>query len=156
VGLYFSVLLASYLLVFFNALSILYGWGIIPVAASFFVGWCLVEEEVDTVVKINIACFFLHAGIIIGLLNVPLVYDAFWSLVYEVSKQSPFLGTTYPEASIIGIIFAYYILNIPWGITASFIGGTIREYSSDIIAVCTYLVKKMKQIIEKAVSKVRR
>jgi len=47
-------------------------------------------------------------------------------------------------------------MQVPLGIAVSLVGTAVKEDSSDIIAVCTHLVKKAKQIIEQAVSKVRR
>lgn len=117
VSFYFSVLLASYLLAAFNQFYTLYGWLLIPAVANFFVGYLV--READTATKIIIASFFLHAGIIIGLLNVPLVYNAFWFT----------LLTYHSGAYIASLFFVYYILNIPLGIGVLFIGGTVREYN---------------------------
>jgi len=133
-SLYFAVLLVSYFLgEFLYPFFTPYGWLLIPVVASFFVGYSV--EEVDTATKIIIACLSLNTGIVFGWLNVSSDYDAFLS---------------------IPLIVSYYTTHIVLGVTASAIGITVREDSGDVIAICVHLVKKMKQIIEKLLGMVRR
>ena len=130
-SLYFSVLLVSYLLGQFYPFFTPYGWLLIPVVANFWVGYLV--REVDSAVKMIIECLSLQTIIVFGWLNVSPVYDAFLS---------------------IPTIASYYIVNIALGIPVSLIGITVREYSSNIIAVCVHLVIKMKQIIKRLSSKV--
>jgi len=123
---YFSVLLVSHLLGFVYPFLTPYCWFVIPIVANFFVGYLV--KEVEPAIKIIIACLSLHTSIVFGWLNVSSDYDAF---------------------SSIPIIVSYYTLHIVLGVTLSFVGITVREYSSSIIAVSVRLVKKIKQIIEK-------
>jgi len=128
---YFFVLLVSYLLGFLYPFFTPYGWFLIPIVANFFVGYLV--KEVDTAVKIIIACLSLNTGIVFGWLSVSSGYDAFLS---------------------IPLLASYYTLHIVLGIAVSLIGTTVREYSNYIIDVSVRLVKKIKQIIEKRSSKV--
>ena len=128
---YFFVLLVSYLLGFLYPFFTPYGWFLIPIVANFFVGYLV--REVDTAVKIIIACLSLNTGIVFGWLSVSSGYDAFLS---------------------IPLLASYYTLHIVLGIAVSLIGTTVREYSNYIIDVSVRLVKKIKQIIEKRSSKV--
>ena len=130
---YFSVLLVSYLLGHFYPFFTPYGWLLVPVVANFWVGYLV--REVDTATKIIIACLSLHTGIIFVLLNFSSVEDDFVAMPTFVS---------------------YCTIHIVLGITVSCVGITVRDYSSYIIAVSVCLVKKMKQIIERLLSKVRR
>jgi hypothetical protein len=131
-GLYLSVLLFSYLLGHFYPFFALYGLFFVPVVANFWVGYLI--KEVDTVIKVIVVGFFLQAVILL-----PLLYS---------SISDVFIGMV--------TISSYDVLQVPLGITVSFVGATVREDSDNIIAVCTHFEKKMKQTIEKAVSKVRR
>jgi fluoride ion exporter CrcB/FEX len=128
-SLYFAILLVSYLLGFFYPFFTPYGWLLIPVVASFFVGYLV--KEVDTAIKIIIVCLSLNTGIVFGWLIFSSIDDAFLSLP---------------------TIASYYTFHIVLGVTASAIGIAVREDSGDIIAVFVHLVKKMKQIIEKLLS----
>jgi len=128
---YFFVLLVSYLLGFLYPFFTPYGWFLIPIVANFFVGYLV--REVDTAVKIIIACLSLNTGIVFGWLSVSSGYDAFLS---------------------IPLLASYYTLHVVLGIAVSLIGTTVREYSNYIIDVSVRLVKKIKQIIEKRSSKV--
>jgi len=128
---YFFVLLVSYLLGFLYPFFTPYGWFLIPIVANFFVGYLV--KEVDTAIKIIIACLSLNTGIVFGWLSVSSGYDAFLS---------------------IPLLASYYTLHIVLGIAVSLIGTTVREYSNYIIDVSVRLVKKIKQIIEKRSSKV--
>jgi len=75
---YFFVLLVSYLLGFLYPFFTPYGWLLIPVVANFFVGYLV--KEVDTAIKIIIACLSLNTGIVFGWLSVSTGYDAFLSI----------------------------------------------------------------------------
>ncbi len=153
---YFFVLLVSYLLAVFYPFFTPYGWFVIPVVANFFVGY--LAEEVDTAAKIIIACFFLHTGIVIGLLNIPLVYDAFISWFGQVQRKVPAVENVFstddPLSWMVIVIPGYPIMHIVLGIAVSGVGIAVRDYSSYLIAVRMRLGKKMKQIIEKLSSKV--
>jgi hypothetical protein len=119
---YFFVLLASYLLVLFYPFFTPYGWFLVPVVANFFVGYLV--KEVNKAIEIIIAYVFLHVGIIIGLLNVSSVYDAFLSMhTHSMLLRSPF------SAWIIAIIFIYYLVHISLGIAISYVGITVRGHS---------------------------
>jgi hypothetical protein len=108
------------------------GWFFVPIVANFWVGYLV--EEVDTAVKVILVSSFLQAVILL-----PLLYFSIYEILF---------GLT--------IISSYYTLQVPLGVAMSFVGATVREENNEIIAVCTHFEKKMKQIIEKAVSKVRR
>ena len=128
-SLYLSVLLVSYLLGFFYPFLTTYCWLLMPVVASFFVGYSV--KEMDTAIMIIIVCLSLESGIVFGWLIFSSIDDAFLSLP---------------------TIASYYTFHIAVGVTASAIGVGVREDSGDIIAVFTHLMKKMKQIIEKLLS----
>lgn len=129
---YLSILLVSYLLSHFNPFFAPYGLFFVPVVANFWVGY-LVKEE-DMAIKVILVSFFLQAVILLPLLYSS-ISDVFISMV---------------------TLSSYYILQVSLGIAGSFVGTTVRENSNEIIAVCICLGKKMKQIIEKAASKVKR
>jgi hypothetical protein len=131
-ALYLSVLLVSYLLSHFYPFFALYGLFFVPVVANFLIGYLV--KEVDLAIKVIVVGFFLQAVILL-----PLLYFSIYEILF---------GLT--------IISSYYILQVPLGVVMSFVGATAREENNEIIAVCTHFEKKMKQIIEKAVSKVRR
>ena len=163
---YLSVLVASYLLVIFYPFFALYWWFLVPLIASFCIGYFI--EDVHMVVKIIIAGFSLQAGIILVLLNFSPVYDAFLPVerplmegavpLFLVPVISRGIYTIYSFNLFLMIlaIVLYCMINIPLGITVSLVGTAVREDRSDIIAVCMHLVKKMKRIIETVLSKVRR
>jgi len=132
-SLYFAVLLVSYLLGQLYPFFTPYGWLLIPVVTSFFVGYLV--KEVDTAIKTIVVCLSLNTGIVFGLLFFSSIDDAFLS---------------------IPTIASYYTFHIVLGATASAIGVAVREDRGDIIAICVHLVKKMKQIIEKLLGMVRR
>jgi hypothetical protein len=130
-SLYFFVLLVSYFLGFLYPFFTPYGWLLIPVIANFFVGYLV--KEVDTAIKIIIACLSLNIGIVFGGLSVSTGYDAFLS---------------------IPLLASYYTLHIVLGVAVSLIGTAVREYRNDVVAVSVRLVKKIRRIIEKRSSKV--
>lgn len=132
---YFSVLLGSYLLVLFYPFFTLYGWLLIPVVVNFFLGYLV--EEMETAVKIIVTYFSLQTIIVIGLLNVPSVYDAFSIKHIHSFWESPFL------AWFIVTIFAYCILHIPLNIAVSCLGVFVRKNISDIIAVYEDFVRQL-------------
>lgn len=130
VSLYFSILLTSYLLEHFYPFFTPYGLLVIPVVANFFVGYLV--REVDTAIKIIVACFFLHAGIVIGLVNVPSVHNAFYdTFLREISFMHRHMPFRWRESDfsgwIIVHILTYYIIHIPLGIGVSYVGITIRN-----------------------------
>jgi len=124
---YISVLTASYLLALSYTFFYPYGLFFVPLVANFYIGYF--TEDLYTSIKIIIVGSSLQAGIFLALLFSSLVSDVF--------------------------VVVAFMQAAPLGIAASFVGISIKEDSSDIIAICMDLVKKMKQNIEKAVSKVR-
>ncbi|UCH69990.1 MAG: hypothetical protein JSV29_07105 [Candidatus Bathyarchaeota archaeon] len=130
---YLSVLLVSYLLGFFYPFFTPYGWLLVPLVASFFVGY--LTREVETATKIIIACLSLHTGIIFALLNFSSVEKAFIAVPTFVS---------------------YWIFHIVLGVLMSFAGITLSDYTSYIIAMSVCIVKKIKQITERLLGTVRR
>lgn len=132
-SLYLSVLVVSYSLGDLYPFFTPYGWLLMPVLANSCLGFFV--RDVVTVVKTIIVGFFLQAGMLLALL-------------YSSSLSVAFLSIT--------ILSSYYTLQVPLGIAVSLIGMAVREDRSDIIAVCMHLLRKMKQIIEEAVSRVRR
>jgi len=119
---YISVLIASYLLTVPYRFFAPYGLFLIPLVANFYIGYFV--GDLYTAIKIIIVGSSLQAGTLFALL--------FFSFTYN-----PFL--------IVACIYAAVL-----GIAASFVGMSVRENSSDIIALCMHLKNKMKQIIEKA------
>lgn len=130
---YLSVLLVSYLLGFFYPFFKPYGWLLIPLAASFFVGY--LTGEVETATKMIIACLSLHTGLVYALLNFSSVEKAFVALPTFVS---------------------YWVFHIVLGVSISFAGISFSDYSSYMIAMSVCLVKKIKQITKKLLGTVRR
>ena len=130
---YLSVLLISYLLGFLYPFFTSYGWLLIPVVASFFVGY--LAREVETSTKIIIACLSLHTGAVFALLNSSSVEKAFIALPTFVS---------------------YWAFNIVLGIPASFAGVTFSELDSHIASMVVCLARRTKQTTENLISKVRR
>jgi hypothetical protein len=104
-GLYLSVLLVSYLLGHFYPFFAPYGWLLVPVVASFFVGYLI--REVDTAVKLIIVCLTLNTGIVFGLLSFSSVENAFNSMPTFAS---------------------YLVFNILLSVLVSFVGITVRDY----------------------------
>jgi len=104
-GLYLSVLLGSYLLGYFYPFFAPYGWLLVPIVASFFVGYLI--REVDTAVKLIIVCLTLNTGIVFGLLSFSSVENAFIAMPTFAS---------------------YWVFNILLGILASFVATTVRDY----------------------------
>lgn len=124
---YLSVLVASYLLAVSYKFFSLYGLFLIPPVANFYIGYF--SRNAYTAIKIIIVGSSLQAGILLALLYFSLASDP---------------------------LFVVACMNaVPLGIAASFVGTSVREYDSDIIAMRMHLVEKMKQIIKKAVSKLR-
>jgi len=130
---YLSVLLISYLLGFLYPFFTSYGWLLIPVVASFFVGY--LARDVETATKIIIACLSLHTGVVFALLNFSSVEKAFIALPTFLS---------------------YWVFHIVLGIPASLAGMTFSELDSHIVSMVVCLVKRMKQTTENLISKVRR
>jgi hypothetical protein len=130
---YLSVLLISYLLGFLYPFFTPYGWLLIPVVASFFVGY--LTREVETATKIIIACLSLHTGAVFALLNFSSVEKAFIALPTFVS---------------------YWAFHIVLGIPTSFAGVTFSELDSHIVSMVSCLAKRTKQTTENLISKVRR
>jgi hypothetical protein len=124
---YFFVLLVSYVLGFLYPFFTPYGWLLIPVVANFFVGYLV--KELDTAIKIIIACLSLNTGIVFGGMFVSIDYDALLS---------------------IPLLTSYYTLHVVLGVAVSLMGTAVREYHDDAIAVSVHLVKKIKQIICKS------
>jgi len=124
---YISVLVASYLLAFSYTFFAPYGVFFIPLVANFYIGYFV--GDLYTAIKIIIVGSFLQAGIFFALLFSSLISDVF---------------------VVVACMHA-----VPLGIAASFVGMSVREDSSDIIAMCMDLLKKMKQTIETLLSKVR-
>jgi hypothetical protein len=110
-----------------------YSWLLVPVVANFCIGYF--ARDVYTAIKIIILGFSLQAGILLALL-------------YSFSAYGVFFGVV--------IIYSYNTLQVPLDITVSLVGTAVKEDSTDIIAVCTHLVEKMKQIIDTLLGKVRR
>ena len=104
-GLYLSVLLVSHLLGYFYPFFAPYGWFLVPVVASFFVGYLI--REVDTAVKLIVVCLTLNTGIVFGLLNFSSVESAFIAMPTFAS---------------------YWLFNILLGVLGSFVGITVRDY----------------------------
>ena len=104
-GLYLSVLLVSYLLGHFYPFFAPYGWLLVPVVASFFVGYLI--REVYTAVKLIIVCLTLNTGIVFVLLIFSSVENAFIAMPTFAS---------------------YWIFHILLGILVSFVGTTVRDY----------------------------
>lgn len=103
---YFFVLFFSYLLsVFYLTFAVSFGWLLMLIVASFFVGYFV--RDVYEATKIVVVCSLLFTGITLGLLNVSYVYEAF-------HQHSQIL----PEHLTIG----YFILIIFLGIAVSFVG----------------------------------
>jgi hypothetical protein len=130
---YLSVLLISYLLGFLYPFFTSYGWLLIPVVASFFVGY--LAREAETATKIIIACLSLHTGGVFVLLNFSSVEKAFIALPIFVS---------------------YWAFHIVLGIPTSFAGATFSELDSHIVSMVVCLAKRAKQTTENLTSKVRR
>jgi len=131
-GFYLSVLVASYLLALSYPFFAPYGLFLVPALANFCMGYFI--GDVYTVVKIIIAVFSLQTCILFALLY---------------STVSDFF-------ILVATISSHFTLQVPFGIAVSYLGMGVREESSNIIAVCTYLTKKIKQIIESVASKIRR
>ncbi len=129
-SLYLSVLLVSYLLALFYPFLTPYCWFLIPAVANFLVGY--LTEEVKTALKIIVVSFFIHTGIVIALLSVPLIYDAFISWFNQVLQTSPVIryamGKNYPFGWMVIIVPGYPIMHILLGIAISFVATTVRDY----------------------------
>ena len=131
-GFCLSVLNASYLLALSSPFFAPYCLFLVPALANFCIGYFI--GDAYTVVKMIIAVFSLQACILFALLC-STVSDVF---------------------ILVATISSHYTLQVPLGIAVSYLGMSIREESSNIIAVCTYLTKKMKQIIDTVAGKIRR
>jgi len=132
-GFYLFVLVVSYLVAVSYTFFAPYGLFLIPLTANFCIGYF--ARDVYTAIKIIIVGFSLQAGILLALLHSSSISEAFFGVLP---------------------ISSYFTLQVPLGITASLIGKAVSEDRSDIINVCTHVVKKMKQIIEMLLSKVRK
>jgi hypothetical protein len=113
---YLSVLLISYLLPLFYPYLTLYCWFLIPLVANFFVGYF--AEDLHTAVKLVISFLFLHIGMVIGLLGVPLFYDGF----------SQGFTADDPFPLIVVVILTYSIVNITLGVTITCLGTMVRNH----------------------------
>jgi len=133
VSLYLSVLLISYLLGFLYSFFTFYGWLLIPVVASFFVGY--LTREVETATKIIIACLSLNTWAFFVLLNFSSVEEAFTALPIFVS---------------------FWIFHIVLSIPTLLAGITFSELDSHIVSMVVCLAKRTKQTTENLLSKVRR
>lgn len=129
---YFSVLLISYWLGFDYPFFAFYGLLLAPVVASFFVGYF--TREIETAIKMIIACLTLHAGVEIALLS-----------FYSVETAFIFLPT----------YVSYWTSHVVLAIPASFAGVIFSEFDSRIISMIVSSMKKMKQTIERLASRVR-
>jgi len=116
---YLSVLLVSYLMPLFYPYLTPYCWLLIPVVANFFVGYFV--REVQTAVKIIIASLLLHTSIVIGLLMVPSIYDAFKSYF---ENDSSLL--------IVLLVLGYPVVHTILGVTISFIAVMVRYYIGEL------------------------
>jgi hypothetical protein len=125
-GFYFFVLLVSYVLGFFYPFFTPYGWLLVPVTASFFVGY--LTKEIETATKMIIACLSLHTGIVFVLFNFSSVEKAFIALPTFVS---------------------YWTFHIALGVPISFVGVIFSDNTSYIIDASVSFVKKIKQIVTK-------
>ena len=130
---YFSVLLISYLLGFLYPFFTPYGGLLIPVGASFFVGY--LTREVETATKIIIPCLSLNTWAVFALLNFSSVEKAFTALP---------------------IYLSFWIFHIVLSIPTLLAGITFSELDSHIVSMVVCLVKRTKQTTEKLISKVRR
>ena len=123
---YFLVLLVSYLLRLFYPFLALYCMLLIPLVASFFLGYTV--EEVDIAIKIFFACFFLHASAVIGLLNVSFIHTAFYDIFLWETRSTYFWGRgDFFLPWIMVQICVYYLLIIPTGIAALCAGGIVTD-----------------------------
>lgn len=110
---YFFVLFFSYLLsVFYLWFAVSFGWLLLLVVASFFVGYFV--RDVYEATKVVVVCSLLFAGITLGLLNVSYVYEVFYQHIQmrvSLEQYGPFDFT-----------IGYFILIIFLGIAVSFVG----------------------------------
>ncbi len=121
---YLSVLLVSYLLPLFYPFLTPYCWLLIPVVASFLVGY--VVGELYMAVKAVIAFLLIHITMITGLLGVPPFYDALAAYTRRFTAGGgPFLST-------MGIILTYSIVNIMLGVTTSCLGIMVRNHIGEL------------------------
>jgi len=120
-SLYFLVLLGTFLLPLSNPFLSPYCWVLAPVLANFFVGYFV--GDVHTAIKIIVACFLLFPIIVIGLLSIPSVYDAFW---HSFEIRGLLAGADIFIWLVI-LVVGYPILHILLGISVSFIGVFLRE-----------------------------
>lgn len=128
---YLFVLVASYLVAVSYTFFASYGLFLVPLVANFCVGYFI--RDVYVAVKTIIIGFSLQASIILAFL-------------FSHSASDAFVGVT--------VISSYYTLQVPLGIAASLAGTSVREDANDVVAVCMYLVRRMKQNGEKLLSRV--
>ena len=113
------------MLPFFYPFLTPYCWILVPVVANFLVGY--LTEEVDTAVKIIFAIFLLQTFAVVGLLNIPIIYDAYLNWC----GASPFpicalrLHSVMPHLML--LIPSYFVMHITLGISAACIGRTVCE-----------------------------
>ena len=130
-SLYLSFLLVSFLLPLFNPFLTPYCWFLVPVLANFFVGYFV--RDVYTAIKIVVVCFLLFPIIVIVLLNIPSVYDAFL-YSFEVRERLDYPLLIYPppyshiDSWLMILVVGYPIMHILLGITVSFIGIVVRGH----------------------------
>ncbi len=121
-SLYFSVLVGSFLLPLSNPFLSPYCWVLVPVLANFFVGYFV--RDVHAAIKIIVVGFLLFPIMVIGLLSIPSVYDAFLHS-FEIR------GLLFIQSDIftwlVMLVVGYPILHILLGISVSFIGVFVRE-----------------------------
>jgi hypothetical protein len=124
-SLFLSVLVVSYLLPFFYPFLTPYCWILIPVVANFLVGY--LTEEVDTAVKVIFAVFLLQTFVVAGLLNIPIIYDAYlnWCGASPCPISAMRLRDAMPHLML--IIPGYFVMHMTLGIGVACVGRTVRE-----------------------------
>ena len=127
VSLYLPILVVSYFAVFFYPLFTFFGLTLVPVAGNFLIGFLI--REPDEAAKRIIACFFLHAGVALGLLVFYPVYSqALLAWGRYVSLEIPFIQPNADPFPLTAIMIAGYpILHIILGIPISLMGITVRD-----------------------------
>ena len=129
---YFSVLQISYWLGFDYPFFAFYGLLLTPVVASFFVGY--LTREMETAIKMIIACLTIHTGVSFAL-----------EIFYSVETAFLFLPTC----------VSYWTFHIVLATPVSLAGVIFSEYDSHIISMTASSMKKMKQTIERLKNRVR-
>lgn len=118
---YLSVLLIAYLLPLFYPFLTPYCWFLIPAAANFLVAY--IAGDLYAAIKVVIAFLLIHITMIVGLLGVPLFYDALTAYALGfTTKDDPFAPT-------VVVILTYSLVNIILGVTMSCLGIIVRNHS---------------------------